>query len=354
MPIASHFSSLQAIRHARCAYSELPWPSIDRPQQRKVLTDSIPSRDRIDLSELSRHGIWIGNDIEKLHVLVASGNARRHSSSLVCHVFSSPLPNETLLRISPDTYCCSPALTALQCSINRSVSFALMLIMELLGSYSLPAEATFPIAHGGRWPDSIKASEIDQTHYGCEPAVTIKELRKLARWTKSSAARPFRQAVEIAAEGSASPSESIMFGMFGAPMRLGGFACNSLPKGGMLLNHRLDFDTDAMHMASGMPYAVLDADIPAAKIDLEYNGAEHESLNARIHDGNRNNGIKGMGYKVLVINRDQMRDIVALEAIAKSIHRDAGSRFRYSIAGYRNRQIAWLNGLRAATGLPPA
>lgn len=136
-------------------------------------------------------------------------------------------------------------------------------------------------------------------------------------------------------------------------MRYGGFGCSALPKGGMLLNHRLDFNTQTVRMASGMPYAVLDADIPSAKTDLEYNGAGHEIQQARIHDGNRNNGIKGMDYKVLVINRNQMRDIVALEAMAKSIYHDAGVRFRYSIKAYRNRQAAWLNGLRNSIGLPP-
>lgn len=107
-------------------------------------------------------------------------------------------------------------------------------------------------------------------------------------------------------------------------------------------------------MASGVPYAVCDAYIPAAHIDTEYNGIGHEEENRRIHDGQRNNGLKGMGVTVLVINRDQMRDIVALEAIARSIHKAAGGLLRYRYSGVRQRQTAWLNGLRAGSGLPPA
>ena len=138
------------------------------------------------------------------------------------------------------------------------------------------------------------------------------------------------------------------------PDALRGFACAGLPKGGMRLNHRLDFDANAVRMASGVPYAICDAYIPAAKIDLEYNGAGHEVENARIHDGQRNNGLKGMGVTVLVINRDQMRDVSALEAMARSIYKAAGRQFRYTFKGYRLRQEGLLSDLRKGIGLPGA
>ena len=35
------------------------------------------------------------------------------------------------------------------------------------------------------------------------------------------------------------------------------------------------------------------------------------------------------------------------------LHRLAGVRFRYRIKGYRKRQAAWLNALRAGIGLAP-
>lgn len=60
-----------------------------------------------------------------------------------------------------------------------------------------------------------------------------------------------------------------------------------------------------------------------------------------------------MGVTVLVINRDQMCDIVALEAIAQSIYKAARVQFRYRFDGVRLRQSAWLNGLRRGIGLPP-
>lgn len=277
------------------------------------------------------------------------------------------------MHVEADIYATSPAMTAMLCSKNESVAKTLMLLMELLGTYSLPPEATYPIAYDDTWPKadgfevmgdldcqgSQPAPEgqaevrYEQAHYKCEPATTIEDLEAIARFAKSSSHASFRTAVKLARTGSASPAESLMFAVLGAPMRFGGFGCCSLPMGGLLLNYRIDFDTLAVNMSSGIPYAICDLYCPAAGVDNEYNGIGHELQNARIHDGNRNNGLKAMGIHVLVINRDQMKDLVALEAFAQTMHRLAGARFRYRIKGYRKRQAAWLNALRAGIGLAP-
>ena len=147
--------------------------------------------------------------------------------------------------------------------------------------------------------------------------------------------------------------ESVLAAMLGAPHRLGGFALSALP-GGMQLNRRIEFEHDAILMSSGMPYAICDVYIRSANAEIEYNGIGHEEESARVHDGQRNNGMRGMGIKVIVVNREQMRDVQALEAIARSLYRDAGVRYRDVNDGRRALQDAWLNGLRAGIGLRPA
>lgn len=351
--VLSHIPSLRALRAARRAYGFLPWESFGRVEQRRALAGCVPNADQIDFIELNRLGAWDPAEGEPLHLLVQDASARRHRKPLECHVVASSLPAGALMRIGPGVFACAPAFAALLYSRDRSLGEVLTLLMELLGTYSLPEEATVPISWGGIWPDGRSREDVEQARYRCDPAVTMADLKAMARWAKSSRYAVFREAVRIATPGSASPGETVMFGMLGAPMRHGGFGCGSLPKGGMLLNHCLDFDADAVLMASGMPYAICDAYIPAAKTDVEYNGCGHELENARIHDGQRNNGIKGMGIIVLVINRDQMRDIVALEAIAKAIYRAAGKQFRYRFNGYRKMQEKWLNQLRMGVGLPP-
>lgn len=369
--VISHLSALRAIRRARRAYSALPWDSVDSEQQAQALAGCIPNNDAIDFDALSILDAWNEDDSELLDLLVSNEDNRRPDKRLLQHILSTPLPEGAIMHVEADIYATSPAMTAMLCSKNESVAKTLMLLMELLGTYSLPPEATYPIAYDDTWPKANSFEAMDdldcqgdqptpekpaetryeQAHYRCEPATTIEELEAVARFAKSSSYASFRTAVKLARAGSASPAESLMFAVLGAPMRFGGFGCCSLPMGGLLLNYRVDFDTLAVNMSSGIPYAICDLYCPAAGIDNEYNGIGHELQNARIHDGSRNNGLKAMGIHVLVINRDQMKDLVALEAFAQTMHRLAGVRFRYRIKGYRKRQAAWLNALRAGIGL---
>lgn len=371
--VISHLSALRAIRRARRAYSALPWDAIDDEQQTQALVGCVPNKDAIDFAALAILDAWSEDDSERLDLFVASGSNRRPDGRLLQHTITAPLPQGAIMHIKADIYATSPAMTAMLCSKNESVAKTLMLLMELLGTYSLPPEATYPIAYDDTWPEANSFETMDdldcqgdqptpekqsetryeQAHYKCEPATTIEELEAVARFAKSSSYASFRTAIKLARAGSASPAESLMFAVLGAPMRFGGFGCCSLPMGGLLLNYRIDFDTLAVNMSSGIPYAICDLYCPAAGVDNEYNGIGHELQNARIHDGNRNNGLKAMGIHVLVINRDQMKDLVALEAFAQTMHRLAGVRFRYRIKGYRKRQAAWLNTLRAGIGLAP-
>ena len=383
--VISHYSALRAIRRGRRVYSVLPWEPVSAEDQSQILANAVPGKAKVDLEELLILDAW-DKDSDPVDLLLSSSANRRVCPHAVQHVLSPKLPPGSIRHVKADIYATSPAFTALLCSKGASVAKTLMLLMELLGAYSLPPETTPFIRYDEIWPhreqdaleprsgpngldadtgldDAVEhaaepASETEfpaceQTHYSCEPAATLEELEAVASYARSSTHANFRTAVKLARAGSASPAESLMFAVLGAPMRFGGFGCCSLPKGGLLLNHRIDFTADAVHMSSGIPYAVCDLFCPAAQVDNEYNGIGHELENARVHDGNRNNGLKAMGIHVLVINKDQMRDIVALEAFARTMHRFAGVQFRYRIKAYRKRQAAWLNALRAGIGLPP-
>lgn len=213
----------------------------------------------------------------------------------------------------------------------------LMLLLELLGTYSMPL--------------SFESPSASSVVFGCDPATNLTALKSMVQYTTSSRDLAFRTAVSYATEGSASPMESLVYAIMGLPMSLGGFGCAKLPQGGMLLNYRVDFDLSARQMSSQMPYAICDCYIPSAKIDLEYNGLYHEQQDARIHDGNRNNGLKAMGITVLVVNRNQVQDLQALEAMARLAHKHAGKRFRYRSNGYRTVQRALLSELRQTLNL---
>lgn len=350
--ILSHSSALRAIRAARRKYADLPWTPLDASEQQRVLQACKPKQGDIDIDLMERHGFWEGVPTERLHFLVSEPSHRGRHSALSCHVCSKSLPEASILHVEGNIYCCSPALCALQCSKELSAPMVMVLLMELLGTYTLPEEDTLPIIWGG-YPFEAHGPEGHlEASYRCQPVLTMEQLGKMVSWASGRAYRPFRQMASLAIPNAASPAESIMCGMFAPPFCLGGFNFSGLP-GGIVLNHRIDFSHDAVLMASGIPYAIVDAYVPSAGTAFEYNGSYHELANSRVHDGQRNNGLKGMGIKAIVINRDQIRDIEALEAIARSVYRDAGVRFRYRINGYRNRQAHLLNELRRGCGLKP-
>ena len=377
--VFSHINALRALRRERRIHSAVAWDTLSAADARLALDTCIPNKSQLDMAYFDRLGLVDESDFRPPHLLVASPASRRPSKprSVIAHVHTGNLPRGAIQCIEHDLYTVSPAFAALQYSLDHSYEATFMLLMELLGTYTLPEEATFPIADGEPWnpedqtssasnknarsddtdgqpetQDSQRAVPVEQVRYGCEPATTIADLQTLSAWARSSKYASFRKAVRHVKAGSASPMESIMYGILGLPLSHGGFACNSLPGGGMLLNKRIVFNSQAVTMASGIPYATCDAYIPAAKTALEYNGEYHETARATLHDAKRNNGLRGMGVSVIVVTREQLYDIPALEAIAMSIYRAAGKRFRYRFDGYRERQQNLLNGLRMGTGLP--
>lgn len=372
--VLSHMSALRAIRHQRQTRGTLTWKSIDPDEQKRALISCVPRQSDIDKVHLATLGFWDDdNGDEWLDILLAHGSNRRRTQRIREHVLSKTLPAEALMRVEQDLYATSPAFTALLCSRGKTLGAVVMLLMELAGTYSLPAEATKHIEWGGIYPepyekiidegnggdtgnagndDSHFEVPVEQAHYGCEPAVTIPQLISMAAWSKSSEDSTFRMAAKLIKAGSASPAESMCFAMFSLPLRHGGFGCGSIGKG-FKLNHQINFDEIAQTMAQGIPYAICDAYLEEADADLEYNGIGHEEMNYRIHDGQRNNGLKAMGVTVFVINRDQMKDITALEALAMVLHKRAGKRIQYRFKGYRKRQERLLNDLREGIGLPP-
>lgn len=143
-----------------------------------------------------------------------------------------------------------------------------------------------------------------------------------------------------------SPMEAIMAAMLHMPHAYGGFNI------AMQLNRKIDF-SEAAQAVSGMPYAVCDAYVPEAHASVEYNGDHHSEGKARIHDERRKLGLAAMGIETFTINFEQLRDVCALESVARTIYRRMGKQYRNRTNASRVKQVTLLNGLRRAFGLNP-
>ena len=322
--ILSHQSALQAIRYARSRYFGLPWDGLTRPQQQRALEACAPAGGDIDYGALERVGAWDPELRDPVDVLVGGAGARRRHLDLAPHVMSGTLPSNSLLQVQPGLYCCSPALVITQYAQTHPWQEVLALCMELCGAFGLG----------------------DEGYLVCEPALTVVQLNRYLGCSKQIRGLPVaRKAARYALNGAASPMEGIVGALYHVPLSLGGFGLDS-----MLLNHRIDFDHDAV-LASGMPYAICDAYLPLAKTTFEYNGGYHDAASARRHDEKRTAGLLAMGIQTIPLNDGQLRDIEALEAIAKTVYKRIGKRLRYTTAGYRPKQLELLNALRTSMGL---
>lgn len=194
--VISHFSALRAIRRARRTYSALPWDSVDSEQQAQALASCIPNNDAIDFDALSILDAWDEDDSELLDLLVSDEDNRRADKRLLQHILSAPLPEGAIVIVEADIYATSPAMTAMLCSKNESVAKTLMLLMELLGTYSLLPEATYPIAYDDTWPkadgfevmgdldcqgsqpapEGQAETRYEQAHYGSVEKVGVRAL----------------------------------------------------------------------------------------------------------------------------------------------------------------------------------
>lgn len=339
--VVSHESALRGIRFARCRYAALPWRPLPAREARDVMAHARASARSVDLDELARHGFCPGDgDARQVHLLASSSASRRRSENVSIHTMGASPRGATLLEAAPGIFTVSVELAFIQCCATLSFPKALALAYELCGTFSMREH----ISDGRPGEDRADSSGYLET----EPATTVAALaRAVERFPRTRGVKLARSVIAHLLDGARSPMEAIVAGVFHMPISQGG-----LGVGEMQLNHRIDFNRLASN-ASGMPYAICDAFIPGARVDLEYNGGYHAETVSRIHDENRNRGLSALGITVIALNHDTLRDVEALEAVGRTIFRRAEMRYRDRSRESAVRRVQLLNGMREAFWLKP-
>ena len=342
--VVSHASALRGIRSARRRYGRLPWRALDAEEQAMVLNSRTAHGDGLDRSLLLREGFTDGDGT--IDALVGSDSLRPHTEELSLHVISVNLPQGSIMEVAPGLYSVCPGLAAIQYAQSHDLYQTIALLMELRGAFSLPEDHR-PVA---ATVTPIRADEGDPSlsYYEGDPVLTGYDMETLLKNVRGINGMGIAsRANAIALDGARSPMEAIIAAVFHAPRNAGGFGLSR-----MLLNHTIQFSEEATRV-SGMRKAVCDAYVFPALSTLEYNGSFHDATVRRQHDEKRDMGLSAMGIKTFPLNDQQLRNIEAMEVIAKMVHRRAGKRYDNRTKGYRVKQIALLNGLRRAFGLRP-
>lgn len=237
-----------------------------------------------------------------LHVLVPHNSVRRASNEAVSHVEGGTLPPRSTLDSMNGFRVCSPELCFVQMATLWNLPKLIELGFELCGAYDLS----------------------DNSYRTCAPLTSVEKLTAYANsLDKTHGKRKAIKALRYVANGSASSRETILTMLLTLPYRMGGYGLKQ-----PLLNHRIDLGRRERRIA-GKNYLVCDLYWPEAKLDVEYDGGNHEDPEQMLKDSMRRDALVSMGITVLTVTKWQLENGGSMNAIAHTVAEHTGKRLRY-------------------------
>lgn len=248
--------------------------------------------------------------------LVSDQINRSRSSVARSHVWKNPYPKGSFARIEAGLYVCSPELMFIQMAQTFTEARLMELGYELCGWYGISSDGS----------GMFKRS----------PLTSVEDL--VAYASANSTLRGTRKALKVlpyVSNNSASPMESKLAALLAMPCKLGGYGL-PLP----IMNHKVD--------AAGRAF-YLDLCWPDSHIGGEYDSRLfHTGADRNIHDSQRRNALADAGFDIVTITAPEIRNILALDGIAKQFARALGVPTRERSASYAVRQENLFRELFAA------
>ena len=252
-----------------------------------------------------------------LDLLVPSVKKRGRSRGVHAVSWSKKLPEGSFIEGNEYVSISSPEFLFVQMARELSLVELIELGMELCGTYRL-------------------ACEQYSTRYDCAVLTTPMKLSLYVRRAgKMQGVNKARQALQLIAEESASPMETVVYMLLCLPRRLGGYA---FPQ--PVLNREFELS------ARGKKFTVRKASRPdlcwaGAKLDLEYQGSTHEEVESRAEDSMRRKALERMGYTVFELTYAEVTNPDLFRANVRLLANALGVRLRSSGEGnFREREEA--------------
>ena len=225
-----------------------------------------------------------------------------------CHVAENCFPmvctrrliTGSLIHCDRAVYVVSPEIALSQIASRFSIGELVEIGTNLCADYYLGMDASF--LH--RRP--------------CPITTPLRIQTMLARSELNGAARALRASAFIHAQ-SASPMETKVATLLGLPMRYGGYGFS-----GFEMNYRIDLGKAAN--TSGRTFCKIDLAFPKSKVGIEYDGLDYHCN--IIADRKRYNTLETLGWKLIAIDKQQLFDAKAFDAVASQIARMIKRRIR--------------------------
>ena len=271
---------------------------------------------------------WINEDLLNptdgvLHVLAFDKAKIRHSKNVVTHAWSSPIPAGSFYQRSPHAYVESPEFMFLHAASILDLPELIALGDELCGLYSFDArerrgfrKRELPLLRKSRLEQFLQQAD------GC-------------KW-RNKALMALRHVVEL----SASPMETFDEMTLCLPYRLGGYSMTK-----PTMNEEIVLTPKAARIAR-RDKVYLDMGYSSYKLDFEHHGKYDHSTEEEVDsDRARVNALREMGFEVIELTIDQVKDPVAYEYIVQRAAKILGKRLVKDKLGKTEERMALRNAL---------
>ena len=245
------------------------------------------------------------------HILCRTEAERGSSNKHRCHVWSGKIPFGSFYELKDEIYIESPAFMFLRAASLLSLPELIAFGDELCGFYSF---------------DSSQERGFRQRKV---PLTSKQHLKHFILSVKGcyGSARALR-ALQFVVDGSASPMETFDEMTMCLPYRLGGY---NLPM--LTMNRAVQLVTKAARIAKHSECR-LDMSWKGFMLDIEHHGKyDHTTESDYNSDRARVNALKEMGFEVIELTAEQVRDLQVYEYIVERIARIIGKRIRKQYRG---------------------
>lgn len=234
---------------------------------------------------------------------------RRRADSLQTRLWTGPLFDGALCRVvtedDEDVFVVSPAFHVVLRCLELPFPAALMLAMELCGTYELRPTLETGFAKQQRaltCAEEIRRG-VEQIDGRRSPGSQLKGIRTA------------RMVAKGVIDGSASPRESGLAALLSLPKRRGGAGLD-----GLVLNCAKELTGAAGAFLPGQRHIVYDLFWPEAHLGLEYDSsAWHAEDGARDRDGRRRLTADAMGDELLSISPTLCRSPAMVDELVETV-----------------------------------
>lgn len=269
-----------------------------------VLPASAPSAQ--ELADAKRALPLLESLSRPLEILTARGRSGAHSSGIVVHRWSAPLPPGSIIRLADGVACAAPELLAVLMAPSLTDLETVVLLSELMGIY-----AVAPGMEDGMFQRDVPLTDPSRI------------LSYLAVVGPRPGTRLVRRALTSACVRSGSPRETKLGLRLSLRSGLGGYGLRVVSMNEPVRVCRLD---GSFVVGTRRPDLVVT--VPGSGdgrfVAIEYLGSHHNERARLVEDVTRSNELKAAGVSEYLIRSEHYSDLDYMDALIDGIRRELG------------------------------